>query len=125
MAGRLKGAAFQIANNLKEQRLDLATGLVREMIGDELLAQPSHEAWQNGAGQQFPAERAGATLLLQALQREFGMQEQDMNIQSLDAFFLHHRGSMSLSDYLTMWRMTHDEANQNSGLEIVDLQSPR
>eukprot|EP00959_Pyramimonas_sp_CCMP1952_P329605 6900837-Pyramimonas_sp.AAC.1 len=35
MAGRLKGAAFQIANNLKEQRLDLSTGLVREMIGDE------------------------------------------------------------------------------------------
>ena len=120
MAGRLKGAAFQIANTIRENRLDLTTGLAREMVGDELLAQPSHDAWQNAAGQQFPAEPAGATLL-QALTREFGMQEQEMNIQSLDAFFLHHRGNMNLSDYLTMWRMTYDEANQNSGLEINNV----
>ncbi|CAK0865187.1 unnamed protein product [Prorocentrum cordatum] len=121
MAGRLRGAAFQIANSIRANRLDLSTGLMREMIGDELLAQPSHEAWQNAAGESFPAEPAGATVLLNALQKEFGMQEQEMNIQSLDAFFMHHRGSLSLSDYLTMWRMTYDEANQNSGLEINDV----
>ena len=101
MAGRLRGAAFQIANGLHAMRLDLVTGVVREMVGDELLAQPSHEAWQNPAnGEQHPAEAAGATLLLNALTAEFGIQQQEMNIQSLDAFFYHHRGNLSLSDYL-------------------------
>ena len=40
MAGRLRGAAFQLAAFLKAKRLDLSDGTVREMVGDELLAQP-------------------------------------------------------------------------------------
>eukprot|EP00959_Pyramimonas_sp_CCMP1952_P259190 5418764-Pyramimonas_sp.AAC.1 len=66
---------------MRATRLGFATGMMREMVGDELLAQPSHDVWQNATGEQFAAEPAGATVLLQNIQREFGMQEHEMNIQ--------------------------------------------
>ena len=34
---------------------------------------------------------------------------------------MHNRRSLMLSDYVTKWRMTYDEAHLNSGLEINDV----
>ena len=87
MAGRLRGTAFQVAMNLKMVRLDLTTGQMREMKGDELLAQPSHDAWMAPNGELFAAETAGASVLMQALIREFEVQDQDMSVVALDSFF--------------------------------------
>ena len=56
MAGRLRGTAFQFALALTAQRLDLDTGNRRQMIGDELLAQPGHADWTNPATGEVHAE---------------------------------------------------------------------
>ena len=104
--------------NLREDRLDLTTGLRRVMVGDELLAQPSHDPITTPDGIAHPSELAGASVLLIALQREMGTHEQDMQIASLEAFFNHQRGHMSMLDYMTMWRLVHDEAEASSGLVL-------
>ena len=89
MAGRLRGTAFQLAMALRGDRLDVVQGVVRMMVGDELLSQASHAAWQDPQiGQQFPEAPAGATVLLAALQAEYGVQDQDMSISSLLAVSL-------------------------------------
>jgi len=60
MAGRLRGTALQYAMRLKANRLDLVVGGMREMVGDELLSQPSHDEWIDPiSGQVYPAEVAG------------------------------------------------------------------
>ena len=41
---------------------------------------------------------------------------QDQSITALDSFFNLSRGSQSMSDYLTMWRLTYEEAATQSGL---------
>ena len=49
------------------------------------------------------------------------MNAQDQQIASLDAFFNLTRGSLSLSDYLTMWRLCYDEAEQHAGLQMNNV----
>ena len=67
MAGRLRGAAFQLALSLKAERLDVSTGTRRVMTGDELLSQPSHDTWTNPVDQTLhPEEPAGASVLMKA-----------------------------------------------------------
>ena len=58
---------------------------------------------------------------MQALNAEYGVHSQDQQIVALDAFFGHHRGSLSISDYLTMWRLTYEEAQDQSGLQINNV----
>ena len=96
MAGRLHGTAQQYALSLKRDRLDLDTGLRREMQGDELLAQSSHPEWTDAGGTVHPAEPAGGAILLTALQDPvvgFGTHAQDMSISSLESFFTLERGN--------------------------------
>jgi hypothetical protein len=87
------------------------------------LAQPSHPDIEDpmDGTVTHPAEAAGATLLMNALWREYGVHEQDMSISSLEAFFTHTRGNLPMNDYLIMWKLTFDEAHQMAGLEINDI----
>ena len=122
MAGRLRGAAFQLALSLKAERLDVSTGTRRAMTGDELLSQPSHDTWTNPVDQTLhPEEPAGASVLMKALQAEYGVQDQDMSISSLDAFFSHTRGSLAMNDFLTMWKLTYEEANTLADLQMNNV----
>eukprot|EP00969_Alexandrium_andersonii_P339282 14997557-Alexandrium_andersonii.AAC.1 len=120
MAGRLRGAAFQVATTAWADRLDLATGTRRIMIGDGLRTQASHDAWTDIGGHVHPAEPAGASVLLSLLESELGANEEDAQIAALDAFFGHVRGQnhMSMPDYLSMRRLVYDEAEQTAGLSM-------
>eukprot|EP00974_Lingulodinium_polyedra_P083034 8041448-Lingulodinium_polyedra.AAC.1 len=67
------------------------------MTGDELLSQLSHDAWTDPTtGRVHEREEAGATVLLQALHREYAQNQQDQSIAALDAFFGHERQRLSL-----------------------------
>ena len=121
MTGRLRGAAFQLAFSLRANRLDTTTGTRREMVGDELLSQPSHDDWSDALGVLHPAEPAGGALLMGALQAEFGLHQQDMIVVSLDALFAHSRDGQSLSEYVTYWRLCLDEAAEHSGLRMINV----
>ena len=122
MAGRLRGTAFQLAMNLSADRLDINTGNRRRMTGDELLSQQAHDPWSHPTTQVLhPEEPAGATILMNALQTEYGVQDQDMSIAALDAFFGHQRGSFAMNDFLSMWKMTFEEANVMADLQMNDV----
>ena len=121
MAGRLRGAAFQLAMKMKRDRLDLSSGTRRDMEGDELLAQPSHPEWRDASGILQPAEPAGASLLMNLLVQEFEVQDQDMSIVALSAFFELQRGHLPMSDFLTMFRLCFDEAQERGGLQLNNV----
>ena len=121
MAGRLRGAAFQLAMKMKMDRLDLAAGNRREMEGDELLARPSHPEWQDANGVQHQAEPAGASLLMDLLVREFEVQDQDMSIVALSSFFSLNRGHLPMNDFLTMFRLCFEEAQDRGGLQLNNV----
>ena len=99
MAGRLRGVALQFALAMKQVRWDHDTMSFREMSGDELLSQPGSALFTHIDGQEVPAQLAGARVLYDALQEEFGIHTQDMSSQSLTAFTGFHQGNLSLSDY--------------------------
>ena len=128
VAGRLRGAAFQFALSLSADRLDIASGVAgirRIMTGDELLSQQSHDAFTDGQGIAHPAEAAGGSVLLRALQREYGMEDQDLALVSLDAFFQHARGSGNLGEYMTMFNLCFNEAQAAAGLAfLIENRSP-
>ena len=119
IAGRLRGTALQFAMRLKADRLDLTSGQVREMIGDELLSQPSHEMWTDPLTSiVHEAAPAGASLLINALsdpESGFGTHLQDQSIQALETFFTFERGSLSMHDYMQMWQMCFQDAHEHGG----------
>ena len=127
IAGRLRGTAFQFALSLSAERLDQETVHVgqayrrRVMTGDELLAQDAHDELTDSAGVVHPRATSGAQVLLRALHTEFGLEDQDMTLVALESFFGHARGSQSLGDYMTMWRLCLEEAQTHSGLVINDV----
>ena len=122
MCGRLRGNAFQMALKIVEERLDLNIGATRPMTGDELLAQPSHDAWTNPTtGTVFDGAPAGATVLMNRLVQEYGMHVQDQNVAALEAFFTFERGSLTLSDYLTVWTLLFDDACVQTGLQVNNV----
>ena len=121
MAGRLRGAAFQVAMSMSMERYDLALQHFRVYAGDELLSCASDAGFVDPHGQNIPPQDAGARILIRRLELEFGVQPQDQSIAALDAFFGLQRGSLSLGDYLTMWRLTFDEAATQSGLQINNI----
>ena len=109
VAGRLRGAAFQFALSLSARYLDIAfgtAGICCVTTGDELLSQPSHDALSgcvtpatpSSSGCVIPAASSGGSVLIRALQFEYGMEDQDWALVSLDALFQHARGSGSLSE---------------------------
>jgi len=110
---------------LKAHRLDLVNGGEREMSGDELLSQPSHEEWTDPiTGSVYPAEVAGATVLINALSDPasgYGTHIQDQSIQSLETFFTFERGNLSTHDYMQMWNMCFQDAEEHGGLQLNNV----
>ena len=121
MAGRLRGAAFQIAMGLKQLRYDPDQQIVREYHEEELLSQPSDAGHLTPGGDAIPPQQAGAQYLIQVLTQTYELTEQDQSIAALDSFFKYTRGSLSLIDFLTMWRLCFEEAETRAGLQINNV----
>ena len=79
IAGRLQGGPFQIANRLRQTRVDLITLVSRDFLGDELLAQPSNEEVKDPSTGTVlvPAQAAGASILVERLTADFGVHDDD------------------------------------------------
>ena len=111
MAARLRGTAFQMAMRITTQRisLDAATGAVTStpLAGAEALAcQSMPEFTHPHTGEVVAAQRAGATLLMHALQAEFLPHNQNLVIAALDQWdtlMIPH--GMSRADFLLLFRM--------------------
>ena len=117
IAGRLRGAAFQFALGLSANRYippDADTGWpggFRDLTGDELLCQPSYEAFTDPAsGVDVPAGKSGAGVLLDALGAEYGVSAQEGVLAALDTFFDCTRGQNTMETYISMYEMAFSEA---------------
>ena len=121
--GACAATALQFAMALRADRFDTNLRVRTIMVGDEFCFQPSHPALVDPqTGALLAAEEpAGAAFLLSALQAEYGVQDQNMSISALDAFFSHSRGALNMSDYLTMWKMTLEEADMLAGLQMNNV----
>ena len=127
MAARLRGTAFQMAMRLTTQRisLDAATGAVTStpLTGAEALAcQSMPEFTHPHTGEVVAAQRAGATLLMHALQAEFLPHNQNLVIAALDQWdtlMIPH--CMSRADFLLLFRMSFEEAEEHGGLQINNI----
>ena len=88
------------------------------MMGDELLAQPSHPEItdQLSGAVLHPREEAGATVLIQEMTLKYGQDMQDQSIQALQAFFTFERGSLTMGDFLILFRLVFEEAETYGGL---------
>ena len=67
---------------------------------------------------------AGATVLINALSDPasgYGTHSQDQSIQSLETFFTFERGSLSTHDYMQMWNMCFQDAEEHGGLQLNNV----
>ena len=78
VAGRLCGAAFQIAMHLRVTRSD---GTV--LIGPQAVAAPSVPSSTH------PGDRSGGRHLIDRLVEEYGIHDQEQTTMALDQFFNH------------------------------------
>ena len=58
---------------------------------------------------------------MDTLVQEFEVQDQDMSIVALSSFFSLHRGHLPMNDFLTMFRLTFDEAADRGGLQLNNM----
>ena len=112
VAGRLCGAAFQIAMHLRIQRSD---GTV--LIGPDAVAAPAISSSTH------TGDRSGGKQLMDRLIEEYGIHDQEQTTMALDQFFNHTREGHDLSSYLTVWRLYLEEAIELGGLQLTTLQS--
>ena len=127
MAGRLKGAAFQIALNLRHECPQVAGdgtaitigGIVQLVvyIGDQALALPALDLTAQGG----LTYSCGGRLLLERLEQEYRVHAQERTTVALDTFFNFTRRNTTLQTFLTNWRLFYDEAEEYAGLNMNDV----
>ena len=121
MAGRLRGTALQLALSLSAYRYCYVREEWTTFVGDELLAQPSAPETTLLDGTVVAAQLAGAAVLMNALNTEFGVSTQDLASQALESFTEFRQANLSLLDYITQFRLVFDEACTQSGLAMNNV----
>ena len=110
IVGRLKGSAYRIAMKIRLRRQD-GTMLYQ----DEAVNAPAEAEDVNNA---LPATPSGLQQILADLRQAFGDDSQDLQAFHLDRLFDLHRGSHSLLDYLTAFKLRYEAAEEHAALNI-------
>ena len=111
VAGRLCGAAFQIAMHLQITRSDGTT-----LSGADAISCPDISATTGNVG-----DKSGGGYLLDRLIEEYGVHDQEQTTMALDQFFNHTREGYDLASYLTTWRLYLEEAQELGGLQLNNV----
>ena len=113
VAGRLSGRPFNLAMKL---RFTLPDG--RTLDGADAL---SHEGYAADPQAGLPASKTGLQRLLEVFKGIFDTESQQTVSETLDAFFDHRRGRLTLLEYITEHDYTYDEAHHIGGLELNNI----
>ena len=107
VAGRLCGAAIQIAMRLRIQRSDGSA-----LIGSQAVAAPSIPSSTH------PGDKSGGKRFLERLVEEYGIHDQEQATIAPDQFFNHTGEGHDLLSYLAIWRLYREEAIELGGLQL-------
>jgi hypothetical protein len=110
VVGRLKSSAYRLALKIRIRRQD-----GQLITGDEAVNLPRQQAQP---AQGLPASPSGLEQIISDLRAAFGDDAQDLQAFHLDKFFELHRGSHSLIDFLTAFKLKYEAAEEHAGLMI-------